>query len=444
MLKKISFVLIVLLPLFLLLFSCGNDPIDETIDVPPTWETGTTPAGSIRINNPVVYSINPPVAGNYPQGLFKYHYRIGIDWYQRETFTQTLDWFPSVKKTFDVNKQYVARLTLDPVRRLPDENADVNRTFKGTLQENVLGLPEHNVEKINAEIIGESLVIYIVFNKTASKKAAAQLVFEDNFTGTSLDTTKWNTSPEWDRQGRSSWRSDMVEVSGGNLRIKFRRDTTLGNAKAQATPGRFTREQNANNWIRTGGVRTLGTNYTQKMFEHSYGWYEARIKFPKVQGTWGAFWLMSMTFTGQGNKGEFGTEIDILESIGNAANRWNYAVHWGFPTAQNPFSHDSHSKDFFQQNTLNNGKNLNIYDGNFHVFALDWSPSEYVFYINGIEMGRIPDNGGPAYNNLRINRNPNYMKLSVEAANWDQLLPAGFTEGEMLVDYVRVYNQPQK
>ena len=430
MLKKICFVFLIL---FVLLFflTCG-EPIEEAnIRVPETWETGTTPAGFTGISNPSVFSINPPIAGNYPQGLYQYYYRTGISDYEREIFTQTLEWFPPIHKTFNRNTRYVARLTLDPVNQTTP--TVINRTLKGTLQENVTGLPTRNVEKISAEITGESLLIYIVFNPTASRMAAPRIIFEDNFSGTRLDTTKWNTSPEWDRQERSSWRPDMVEVRGGYLRIKFQRDTVLGNAKAQAS-SRYSQADNANSWIRAGAVRTIGTDYRQRMFEHSYGWYEARIRFPRQQGMWGAFWLMPVT-QGSTGRGEISSEIDILESIGSASNRFNHAIHWNF-------HRNGITRSIDRVYFTNNPAIPNIYDGQFHTFAFDWSPGEYVFYINGIKTWHVIP-GEPQFNNIAIAQNPTYIKLSVEAADWDQLLPPGFTSGEMLVDYVRVYNQPR-
>jgi len=415
--------------LFVLLSCASRGDVYEMDDgiFPETWDTGIITKGFTRISRPDVYSIKTPVAGNYPQGLYKYHYKTGLNWYDRELFTQTLEWFPPIHKTFETNTEYTARLRLDPV--------DSRRTFKGTPQNHVYGLPKENVKSITAKIIQESIVIYIVFNATESVKAAPIVLFEDNFSGTALDTTKWNTSPQWDRQRRSTWRPDMVEVSGGNLRIKYRRDTELGNALAQpSTNRRFTKEQNASSWIRTGGVRTIGTRYTERMFENSYGWYEARIKFPKTEGMWGAFWLMPMTLSSSG-RGEIGSEIDIMESIGAAYNTYNHAIHWNYASGGTAVST---SKGF---NTSNAGV-PDIYDGQFHTFALDWSPGEYVFYINGIETWRVTP-GIPEFNNIAIAQNPAYIKLTVEAADWDQMLPDGFTEGEMLVDYVRVYNQPR-
>jgi beta-glucanase (GH16 family) len=246
--------------------------------------------------------------------------------------------------------------------------------------------------------------------------------------------------------------TDLVEVKNGSLFLHFNRDTVAGNKYASVEPWgsqgqqfwwtgddvQLTREYLVNTWVSAGAIRSMGTDYTRRMFEHGYGWYEARIKFPKVAGTMGAFWLMSNTFNREGNKGQYGTEIDILESIGNAQGTWDFALHWGIPG-----SHESYFRDFKQPNKLNNGQNLDIYDGEFHVFALDWSPSGYVFYINNIEMGKIPNDGGNRVNNLQVNRNPNYIKFSMESAFWDAPLPDDFTSGSIVIDYIRVYNQPQ-
>ena len=125
-----------------------------------------------------------------------------------------------------------------------------------------------------------------------------------------------------------------------------------------------------------------------------------------------------------------GVEIDIIESINNEANACNHALHWdGYG--------DDHKQagpgQFFDKN---------IYDGQFHTFALERTPEYYVFYIDGKETWRAsadvcapcPEDG--------------YIKLTVEAAEWAgagtdasiSALPA-----DMLVDYVRVYREkPQQ
>lgn len=245
------------------------------------------------------------------------------------------------------------------------------------------------------------------------------LIFSDEFEGKTLNTNKWNICPELDRQGRSTWKDDMVSVSGGYLRIKFKRDPALGATKSS-------NRGIANNWIRAGGVRTLSKDWTTTLFENSFGYYEARIKFPKVSGIWGAFWLMSPTEESIGNGGRDGTEIDIIETIDSHENKYQAALHWD--------GYESHHKS-----VLSTKHPVNIYDDNFHIFALEWTPDEYVFYVDGVEFWRV--DGGARFQNVGINQNPNYIKLTVESAPWAGDIPRNFTEDEMLVDYVRVYRQ---
>ena len=254
----------------------------------------------------------------------------------------------------------------------------------------------------------------------------AKLIFSEDFNGTSLDTAKWNVCPNLDRQGRSTWMDDMVSVSGGYLHIKFRRDAALGATKP-------TEPEIASNWIRAGGIRTRSKDWQKILFQNTFGYYEARIKFPQISGVWGAFWLMSPTVDQDlTNGGEEGTEIDIVESIDNRINGYNAALHW-----------NGYGEEYHQSVTSGNNYNtvpVGIYDGEFHTFALYWTPSEYIFYVDDYEFWRV--DGGPNFQNCGINRKPNYIKLTVESAPWAGNIPACFTEAEMVVDYVRVYDRP--
>jgi beta-glucanase (GH16 family) len=249
------------------------------------------------------------------------------------------------------------------------------------------------------------------------------LLFNEDFNGTSLDGTKWELCPNLDRQGRSTWMDDMVSLSNGYLHIKFKRDAELGRKKSKDRAV-------ANNWIRAGGIRTRSKDWSKILFQNSFGYYEARIKFPQISGTWGAFWLMSPTIDQDlTNGGEEGTEIDIIETIGNEKGRFQAALNWN---GYDP----SHHKAVDSGNNYRSVP-VNIYDGGFHTFALDWTPVEYVFYIDNHEFWRV--DGGGRFKNSGINQNPNYIKLTVESSPWVGDIPKNFTEAEMVVDYVRIY-----
>ena len=236
----------------------------------------------------------------------------------------------------------------------------------------------------------------------AEEPAGPTLLFEDNFDGGKLDTTKWQRCPEWDRQGGSCvWDDDLSGVDGeGNLVIRAEWDETEKR-------------------MRSGAVRTHG------LFSAGYGYYEASIKFPYTPGAWGAFWMMAGNVAAEDGSAADGVEIDIIESIGNDWGACNHALHWdGYGAAHK---------------NVGSGelKNHNIYDGEFHTFGLLRSEDGYVFYIDGKETWNVSaDKCDPCPEN-------GYMKLTVESAEWAgagsakaiKALPA-----EMLVDYVRVYS----
>lgn len=227
----------------------------------------------------------------------------------------------------------------------------------------------------------------------------AHLLFEDTFAGVDLDPTKWSRCPEWVRcNGRCIWNHDMTYLDGqGHLVLRMEWD-----------------EENQR--VRSGAVRTQG------LFEHAFGYYEARIKFPIAPGTWGAFWQM----LGDLNRptAAEGLEIDIVESIFNESGRYQSVLHWNYP--------DLHSHHILRDESA-----TNVYDGEFHTFGVHRAEDGYTFYVDGQEAGHAtPEQCEPC-------PLPGYLLLSCEAADWAgagtpnciAALPA-----EMIVDYVRVYD----
>jgi uncharacterized repeat protein (TIGR02543 family) len=306
----------------------------------------------------------------------------------------------------------------DTTIALPEPPTKTGYAFSGWYTDNETFENEFTVStSVTADI-----TVYAKWTSTTSSEDILNILFSDDFAGTSLNTAKWNVTDPMDRQGRSTWMEDMVSVSDGYLHLKFKKDPELGTGKANGD------KAIENNWIRSGAVRTRSRDWNRFLWENNFGYYEARIKFPKVAGIWGAFWLMSPTLEDNlENGGEEGTEIDIVETIQNNNNAFQSALHW------NGYG-DEHQSVGSGEKTI-----VNIYDGQFHTFALDWSSTEYVFYVDGIEYWRV--DGGEEFNNCGINQNPNYIKLTVESATWAGDIPNDFTEDEMVVDYVKVYKE---
>ena len=282
-----------------LILTCDNDPgHDDGPDL------------SLR-----VHTIEVPEAGNYPQGLFKYawaqnsfigNYDVRGALVERSRqFRETLDWVPDVPKVFATNTQYSAVLTLEPT--------NASFTFEDLELGDIMGLPAigGRVEDISSVHQGRNMIITIKYTPTTAENVPSKIIFEDDFQGTALDTTKWYAPNNSDRQGRSTWMSDMVSVKDGNLVLRFQKDTALGATKT-------TNQNLANNWLRAGAVRTQTANTPNRhdgevLFQHNFGYYEVRMKVPRIAGTWGGFWLMSQTQNIIGDGGIDGAEIVVYK-----------------------------------------------------------------------------------------------------------------------------------
>jgi beta-glucanase (GH16 family) len=141
-------------------------------------------------------------------------------------------------------------------------------------------------------------------SESLEESPKATLIFEDDFDGTELDTSKWEKCPEWNRREHNRWSDEMSFLDGN------------GHYVSRMVWDEETKQ------VVSGGIRTKG------IFEHGYGYYEASIKFPQAYGTWGAFWMMAGDFNNVDGSAADGIEIDIIESISNDKGRYNHNLHW--------------------------------------------------------------------------------------------------------------------
>jgi beta-glucanase (GH16 family) len=222
-----------------------------------------------------------------------------------------------------------------------------------------------------------------------------QLVWNDEFSGNTLDASKWSPAPNWQRQGLSYWSDNNYKMTGN------------GQVKLQVT------EENGK--VYAGAIRT------HNKFDQKYGYFEVRCKLPEIHGGWAAFWLMPY-----GNKpgswGDDGTEMDVFESINGWNGKINHALHWDGYGAEHQKASQSTSRP-------------DLYDGQYHTFSMLWTPEEYVFYIDNVESWRTSAGGVADVNQ--------YLKLTLEvssdswAGNWNNQVTKPI---DWLIDYVRVYD----
>ncbi|MEO5877978.1 MAG: discoidin domain-containing protein, partial [Streptosporangiaceae bacterium] len=126
------------------------------------------------------------------------------------------------------------------------------------------------------------------------------LVFQDEFNtaaGTRPNAAKWNADAGTGQNGEQQYytNNDNTATDGaGNLVIEARKQTPAACPNCPYTSGR----------INTGNK-----------FNFTYGTVEARIKVPKGNGFWPAFWMMGADFL-TGRPWPYNGEVDILEVLG--------------------------------------------------------------------------------------------------------------------------------
>jgi beta-glucanase (GH16 family) len=216
-----------------------------------------------------------------------------------------------------------------------------------------------------------------------------RIVFQDEFDGETLDPEKWDV-PEGQRRG-GWWSAKAISVDGeGHLRMSVLREGDR---------------------VLDGCIRTRGH------FEHAFGYYVTRVKLQSQPGHWSAFWLYNDCVGSEENEGRDGTEIDVFEKPW-LDDRVQHTLHW----------------DGYGEKHKSEGRTPEIpgiMDG-WHTFGLWWTPSEYIFYVDGEATWRTNAGG--------VCQVPLYLKLSDEVGEWAGDIAKAKLPDEWLVDYVRVYD----
>ena len=190
--------------------------------------------------------------------------------------------------------------------------------------------------------------------------ARYELVWSDEFDGTSVDDSKWSydlgdgcqISPDLCGWGNNELqyytnREENVRVSDGLLRITARKESPLYLNQHQYTSTRMV-TKNKGDW--------------------RYGRLDIRAKLPVGQGLWPAIWMLSTDNT-YGDWPRSG-EIDIMENIGSEPDRIFGTIHYGHDGWR--FTSEGITKEA--------GPN---FSEEFHVFSLLWNEDCIMMMVDG-------------------------------------------------------------
>ena len=182
------------------------------------------------------------------------------------------------------------------------------------------------------------------------------VVWSESFDGEAVDDARWEIQEGdgcaiglcgWGNEELQWYQSENAVVEDGMLHIIARRENAGGRAYTSAR------------------LRTQGKG------EWTFGRFEARIRLPRGQGIWPAFWMMPTDpkYGGWPRSGE----IDVMENVGHEPDRIHGTVHFGTGSSLSSAL------------TLHN----ETFSDGFHEFAIERSPGSITWFVDGFAYHEV-------------------------------------------------------
>jgi len=195
------------------------------------------------------------------------------------------------------------------------------------------------------------------------------LIFDDQFSSTSLDSAKWNTYLASNASKGWPWNGNGDGGSGG---------APNGNDAAYFEPSQVS-VKNGLNLTATrvssqpGYEWTSGVVSTYGKFEFEGGYVQIDARMPNGDGMWPGLWMLP----GPGGTSGDNFEIDQFEGSfldGGANALEEYAWHLHTPGG-----------------TGGGGTNVNVdLSADYHVYGLNWVPGQSItWYLDGRQVGQV-------------------------------------------------------
>lgn len=309
------------------------------------------------------------------------------------------------------------------------------QTFEGTVS-----VSENKANVLVGIMLGNTGVVaseHVVTIKSISLKECDKapvvppkdrlsLAWNDEFDGTALDTSKWNYQTGvydeykgnktgemfWGNNEQQYYTKDAATVHDGMLEIT---------AKREAMP--------------EGRGFSSARILTRDKASWTFGYFEAKIKMPAINGMWPAFWMLPQP-TGSYAENEYGGwaasgELDIMEARGRLDMESITTLHYGGSWPNNTYKSETTA--------------LTSPISAWHTYAVDWTADYITWYIDDVAVFTMMNSewwSSASENPSAPFDKPFYILLNLAVGgNFDSgtMPPDSFTSASMCVDYVRVY-----
>ena len=337
---------------------------------------------------------------------------LGAPWESQSEITKTIVLNQWQTITFDVEND--AYMNYNPSSGPPIARTDFNRVL---LQVN----GENNTSVVTAYIddfLYDGALEDNSGTGSGTDPVYDELLWSDEFDGSGeIDASKWFHQTQIPSGG--SWYNGEIQhytdrtantyVSNGALHLVAKKET-------------FTNQ---------GVTKQYTSARLNSKFAFTYGKVEVRAILPTGVGTWPAIWMLGKNITEAGAYWQtegYGTtswpacgEIDIME-------------HWG--ANQNFVQSAMHTPSSSGGTVNHGGQTISTASTAYHVYSLEWYPDKMVFKVDGVHHYTYAP--GVRDSSTWPFTTDQYILLNTAI---QPSIASSFTESDMVIDYVRVYQE---
>ncbi len=243
---------------------------------------------------------------------------------------------------------------------------------------------------------------------------APEATFTDDFDEDTVDETGavWNTREQGFTGVRKCSRADAsaAEVADGVLVLSVLEDPDGGECQLPGRRKKFPQRLNGH----------VGTENT---YSFTYGYAAARIRTQSARGQHSALWMQAVGGQQTGGPKAGGAEIDVMEYFGDDHPE-------GGLTSFTYFLDEAGEKQT-KGGWLPDVERLgDDWSKQFHVFSVEWTPTEYVFRIDGEVTQRIKG---------ETSGREEFLILSLLSSDYELPRFNGELPEHMEVDWARVW-----
>lgn len=261
--------------------------------------------------------------------------------------------------------------------------------------------------------------------------AGMNLIWQDEFSGTVLNTNKWNYETGYyigNDPNSWGWGNAELEHYTNSTQNVFVQDGKL-NIRALNDPKSFPQDPSRYALYSSGKINT------KDHLSFQYGRVDIRAKLPTGNGVWPALWMLPKD-SAYGAWAASG-EIDIMEAKGRLPGTTSGAVHFGGQWPVNRYIAGEYH--FSEGQTFAN---------DYHVYTMIWEEDNIKWYVDGEFYFKVSRD---QWYSVAAPNNPNapfdqpfyiIMNLAIGGHFDGGLAPSpSDIPATMLVDYVRVYKE---